>query len=147
MRIFFWEAYSILAGFICFILPAAIYGYGVANDTGKTDDLYTVAIATYQAVVMCHHLQLFTTIRNYSTFYAFTCPLSVLWLWPILLICANYGVFGEEVLYLRLGEIIFDQFFYQFSSILLSVALVIVPIYVAKVVKMRILYPHFFPID
>ena len=55
-RLFIWQTLAILSGFVCFAVPFYAYGYGVANSSGRTEDLYTVAFATYQANVLTHHL-------------------------------------------------------------------------------------------
>ena len=86
-------------------------------------------------------MHLFVSIRNYSTFFAFTCPFALSLLWPIMILLANYDVFTCENLARHLGHIMFDQFFLQFSAVLLSTSIIVIPIYIFKFVKMRLLYP------
>lgn len=92
-------------------------------------------------------MQLFMTIRNFSTFFAITCPISILALWPIMIVLANYNVFTSENLDHHLGILMWDQFFYQASSVVLSAFIVVAPIYIFKFFKMRVFYPQFFPTD
>ena len=92
-------------------MPFYAYGYGVANSSGRTEDLYTVAFATYQANVLTHHLQIFVTIRNWTSFFAITSLISLSFLWPIVALLVNYRMFTDEVLTSHIGTIIFDQFF------------------------------------
>ena len=46
-RCMIWEVLAIASGIVCCLIPFYIYGYGVANWTGRTEDLFTVAFATY----------------------------------------------------------------------------------------------------
>ena len=141
-RVFSWEALALFSGFICFIIPFYSYGYGVANSSGRTEDLFTAAIAVYQANVLTHHMQMYVTIRNFSTWFAFTSVTALLFLWPMMMLVSQYS---EEHLAYHLGTVIFDQFFLQISSVVLATACVTIILYAFKMVKMRILYPQFFP--
>lgn len=135
------------AGVTCFFIPFFIYGYGVANSSGKTEDLFTVYFATYQANVLTHHMQMFMTIRNYTSFFVVTSLISLSVLWPITILLCNYNLFPSDNLHHHLGEIIFDQFFYQLSSVVLSTVIILIPVYSFKVIKMRLLSPQFFPLN
>lgn len=46
---------AVASGITCWYIPFYIYGYGVANWTGRTEDLFTIAFCTYQANVLTHH--------------------------------------------------------------------------------------------
>ena len=74
---------GILSGTVNFIIPFYAYGYSVGTITGKTDDYSTAAFAAFTANFMAHHMQLFTTIRNYTTFYLVTGTTAMLFLFPI----------------------------------------------------------------
>ena len=88
---------------------------------------------------------MFVTIRNYTKLFAITSVISMAMLWPITIVMCNYELMPSENLSYHLGEIIFDQFFYQFSGVILATSVTIIPIYVFKVSKMRIKFPSFFP--
>jgi hypothetical protein len=111
-RTFLWEAYAIVAGAVSFYIPFWVYGDGVGNGTGKVEGVFAIAFASYQANVLIHNMQLFMTIRNFSTFFAITCPISILALWPIMIVLANYNVFTSENLDHHLGILMWDQFFF-----------------------------------
>ena len=96
------------SGIICWYIPFFIYGYGVANWSGRTEDLFTIAFATYQANVLTHHMQLFITIRNYTLFYFFTGLSAILFMWPIMIALSNYGIFSAETLGRHLGTIMIE---------------------------------------
>ena len=146
-RTLLWELLAFCSGITCFFIPFKIYGYGVSNSFAKTEDLFTIYFASYQANVLTHHLQIFLTIRNYTRFVAIASCLSFLMLWPLTIVMANYNVFPSENLNHHLGEILFDQFFYQLSSMVLSTFIIVMPIYAFKVFKMRVFYPQFFPLN
>lgn len=46
-RTFAWEALAVLAGIVHFYIPFYIYGYGVGNSSGRTEDLFSIYFATY----------------------------------------------------------------------------------------------------
>jgi hypothetical protein len=140
-RTFLWEAYACVAGAACFFIPFWIYGYGVANGSGKIEGTFGIAFAAYQSNVLIHHMQMFVSIRNYSTFFAITCPISIAFLWPIMILVANYGIADSENLKNHLGEVVWDSFFLQASSVVLSTFIVVAPIYIFKFFKMRVYYP------
>ena len=144
-RTFVWEILAICSGIVCFYIPFYVYGYGVANSKGMTEDLFSIYFASYQANILTHHLQMFVTIRNYTRVFAITSIVSLSMLWPITIVLCNYQLVPSENLGYHLGEIIFDQFFFQASSVILATAIVIIPIYAFKVIKMRFVYPEFFP--
>ena len=107
-RALVWELLAIVSGVACALIPIYIYGYGIANYSGKTEDLFTVGFAAYQANVMTHHMQMFVTIRNYTAFFGVTCVISLSFLWPILTVAQNYNFLAEERLGRHIGIIIFD---------------------------------------
>jgi len=111
-RTFLWQAFAVYAALACGTIPFAIYGKGVGDGSGKTVDLFSVAFATYQAIVMVHHMQMFVTIRNYTKFFAFTCTLSILILWPCTMLLSHFELVESEELAGELGNIMFDQWFY-----------------------------------
>ena len=88
---------------------------------------------------------MFVTIRNYTKVFAISSVVSMSMLWPITILLCNYELAPSENLNHHLGEIIFDQFFYQASSVIIATAIVIIPIYAFKVLKMRFKFPKFFP--
>ena len=94
---------------ICSLIPLYIYGFGVANASGRTEDLFTIAFATYQANVLTHHFHLFITMRNYTKWLAVTCTMAILFMWPIMIMYSNLT---SEYLMDHLGFIMFDQIFY-----------------------------------
>lgn len=145
-RTFFWELYAIASGCIMFFIPFMVYGYGVADSSGKTESLYTIAFASYQAVVLVHHFNMFVTIRNFSTFYAVTCTIAILITWPCAIVAANYEFITSENMQRHLGHTILDQFFLQASSVVLCTFIICAPIYIWKAFKMRVYYPQFFPL-
>ena len=55
-RTLLWELLAFCSGITCFFIPFKIYGYGVANSSAKTEDLFTIYFASYQANVLTHHL-------------------------------------------------------------------------------------------
>ena len=144
-RTFIWEVLAVCSGLICFYIPFYVYGYGVANHSGRTEDLFSIYFASYQANILTHHLQMFVTIRNYTKVFAISSVVSMSMLWPITILLCNYELAPSENLNHHLGEIIFDQFFYQASSVIIATAIVIIPIYAFKVLKMRFKFPQFFP--
>ena len=144
-RTFVWEILAISSGIACFYIPFYVYGYGVANSSGRTEDLFSIYFASYQANILTHHLQMIVTIRNYTRVFAITCIVSLSMLWPITIVLCNYRLVPSESLGYHLGEIMFDQFFLQASSVALATAIVIIPIYAFKVFKMRFAYPGFYP--
>ena len=147
-RTLLWELHGIFCGIICFVIAFKIYGYGVANGSGKTEDLFGVYFAAYQANVFIHHMQMFVTIRNYTKFFLITSIISLSMLWPFCSLLCNYSIFlPSENLYDRIGEIVFDQFIYQASTLIISTAIVVSPIYFFKIIKMRMLYPQYFPVN
>ena len=106
-----------------------------------------MAFATYQANVLTHHLQLFVTIRNFTSFYAFTCTLAILFMWPMFILLSHFAATSRETLSFRMGEILLDQFFLQFSTIWLSTILIVGPIYIFKFFKMRLYFPEYYPLN
>ena len=66
-------------------------------------------------------------------------------LWPITIVLCNYELLPAYYLNHHLGTLIFDQFFYQASAVILATVIVIIPIYTMKVTKMSFLFPRFFP--
>ena len=46
-RTLVWEVLGIISGIVCFAVPFYTYGYGIANSSGKTEDLFTVYFAAY----------------------------------------------------------------------------------------------------
>lgn len=92
-------------------------------------------------------MHMFVTIRNFSNFFAFTCTLALSLTWPIMMVLANYNIFTSENLERHLAYVMFDQFFLQASSVFLATFIIITPIYIFKFVKMRIVYPQFFPMN
>ena len=146
-RIFFWELYAIVSGIVCCIIPVYIYGLGVAHSSGKTDGLFAAAFAVYQANVLTHHMQMFVTIRNYTWFFGLTCTISLLIFWPTMILQSNYGFYESEYLDHQFGHLFFDQWFLQLSAVLLTTFVIVMPIYVFKFFKMRLLYPEFYPLD
>ena len=144
-RCFTWEFYALIAGLVCYYIPFSVYGYGVVNSSGMTDDLFSIYFAAYQANIVIHHMQLYVTIRNYTKVFAVSCVVSISALYPITMIMCNYELFPSENLWRHIGEIIFDQFFYQASSVVLASFIVVMPIYIFKTIKMRFVYPHFYP--
>ena len=107
-----WELLAVVSGIACALIPVYTYGYGVANGSGKTEDLFTIGFAAYQANVLTHHMQMFVTIRNYTAFFGVTCAISLSFLWPIMTVAQNYDLLAQERLSRHIGTIIFDQFFY-----------------------------------
>ena len=79
-----WEVLAIASGVACALIPVYTYGDGVANYSGKTEDLFTIGFAAYQANVLTHHMQMFVTIRNYTAFFGVTCAISLSFMWPII---------------------------------------------------------------
>jgi len=75
-----------------------------------------------------------------------TAPLSLGWLWPIATTLCNYEWLPSEMLYRHMGALFFEQTLLQASSVLLATAIIILPIYSLKVVKMRFFEPKFFPV-
>ena len=90
---------------------------------------------------------MFVTIRNYTAFFGVTCAISLSFMWPIITVAQNYNLLAEERLGRHIGTIIFDQFFYQGSTVLLGTFISIAPIYIFKFAKMRLLFPQFFPLN
>ena len=90
-------------------------------------------------------MQMFVTIRNFTTFFAIACPLSIVMLWPCTQLLCNYGWLPSEMLYRHLGTLFFEETLLQVSSVLMATAVIILPIYCFKVIKMRLVYPDFFP--
>lgn len=144
-RTLVWEVLAIISGIVCFYIPFGVYGYGVADSSGRTEDLFSTYFASYQANILTHHLQMFVLIKNYTRFFAITCTASLSMLWPITIVLCNYQILPSEVLHHRMGEIFYDQFFLQLSSVVLSTAVIILPIYCFKIIKMRLVYPQFYP--
>ena len=107
-RTFGWELLGMLSGITCFYIPFWIYGYGVADSSGKTEDLFSIYFAAYQACVFTHHMQMFITIRNFTKVMVITSCISLSMLWPISIIMCNYELFPSDNLQYHLGEIIFD---------------------------------------
>mmetsp|Transcript_38763 Transcript_38763/g.50753 ORF Transcript_38763/g.50753 Transcript_38763/m.50753 type:complete len:145 (+) Transcript_38763:1430-1864(+) len=140
-----WGILAICSGIVCFYVPFYIYGYGVASQSGKTEDLFSIYFASYQANVLSHHVQMFITIRHYSGFFGLTSTVSMAVLWPFTLVLCQYELLPSEMLYRHYGTLFWDELFMQASSVLLTTFFIILPIYVFKVVKMRLLYPEFFP--
>lgn len=90
-------------------------------------------------------MHLFVCMRNYSNFFAVTCSVALALLWPFMILLANYNVFTSENLERHLFYVLFDQFFLQASAVFLTTFIIVTPIYIFKFVKMRLVYPHFFP--
>ena len=88
---------------------------------------------------------MFVTIRNYTHFFALTGVISISILWPFAIMLCHFEWLTSENLYRHYGNLFFDETFYQFSAVLLATIIVIIPIYFFKAIKMRILYPRFFP--
>lgn len=55
-RTLVWELLAVFSGVVSWYIPFYIYAYGVGNSTGRTEDLFTIAFATYQANVLIHHM-------------------------------------------------------------------------------------------
>ena len=72
-----WEAWSFFAGAMCFYVPFYSYGYGIANRSGKTEDLYAASFAAVMANIMMTHVQLFVLIRSYTVWLVFWCFVSI----------------------------------------------------------------------
>ena len=146
-RALVWGALAIFSGIMCFYIPFFIYGYGVAGPNGKTEDLFSVYFAAYQANVMTHHVQMFVTIRNYTSFFGLTAVISISILWPCAILLCHFEWLTSENLYRHYGNLFFEETFYQFSAVFLATIIVILPIYFFKAIKMRLLFPKFFPTD
>ncbi len=50
-----WEVLAICSGFACYYIPFGIYQYGVADSSGRTEDLFSIYFASYQANILTHH--------------------------------------------------------------------------------------------
>ena len=110
-RTFVWEVLAVCSGLTCFYIPFYVYGYGIANSSGRTEDLFSIYFASYQANILTHHMQMFVTIRNYTKVFAITSVVSMSMLWPVTILLCNYELAPSENLSYHLGEIMFDQFF------------------------------------
>ncbi len=62
---------------MCYLVPFFSYGYGVANKSGKTEDLYAASFAAIIANIMMTHVQIFISIRSYTLWLAAWCLISV----------------------------------------------------------------------
>ena len=51
---------------------------------------------------------MFMTMRNFTPFYAGTCTLAILNMWPLMIMASNYEVFGAEWLGRRMNTILFE---------------------------------------
>ena len=67
-RLVIWEIYGVLAGFACYYIPFWGYQYGIANKSGKTEDLFATSFASYSAMFLIHTFQILLTIRNFTPF-------------------------------------------------------------------------------
>ena len=54
---------------------------------------------------------MFIQIRNFSTLFALTCPISMLMLWPIIITMCNYEILPSEALYQHLGTLFVEETF------------------------------------
>ena len=98
IRVFYWCAYSFYAGYVCFYSAFWVYGLGVANSDGKTEDLWTISFSMLITLIASHHVILFWQIRNYTIWLVGWCIVSVVNT-PIAMVCVEY-IFGT-VLYRR----------------------------------------------
>ena len=46
-RVLVWGVLAICSGFACFYIPFYVYENGVANSSGKTEDLFSIYFASY----------------------------------------------------------------------------------------------------
>ena len=51
---------------------------------------------------------MFLTIRNFTPFYAGTCTLAILFMWPMMIMASDYEVFGKEWLGRHMNTILFE---------------------------------------
>lgn len=92
LRLFIWSLWSMFAGLICYMVPFKAYGLGVANIDGKTEDLWTIMLASVISVVLVHHVQLYLAIRHLTLWLLGWCVFSVSMI-PFCLVLVDY-VFG-----------------------------------------------------
>jgi len=86
-----------------YYIPFQVYGLGVTNVSGKTEDLFAASLAVFSVNIFMHNVQMFITIRNYTAWFAITCTVSVLIYYPFFLIGAD--IIGETMWH-RIWEII-----------------------------------------
>ena len=96
VRVFFWSVYSVYAGAVCYFVPYWAYGLGIANKSGKTEDLWTISLAMIITNVLMHHGQLIIQIRNYTWLIVAAAVFSLSWL-PISILMVEYW-FGTVLL-------------------------------------------------
>ena len=140
-RILAYEVVSIWASFVSYYIPFQSYGLGVANYSGKTEDLFAASLAVYAVNIVMHHFQMYITIRNWSSWFAITCPLSLMVFYPFFLIAADSV--GESM-YARIWEITGEQWVLFYGTVIISTFIAVVPIYLVKVYKMTIYAPQYF---
>ena len=144
MRTLLWEMLGIVSGIVSYYLAFGAYGFGVANESGRTEDMFTIALAVYQSNILIHHLQLFTTVRNWTPFLAVNAVLSLSIMWPWMCVLAQRSPASEYLRY-HVWTALFQQFFLQSSIVVLSTFIVTSIIYLAKIVKMQYAFPAYFP--
>jgi hypothetical protein len=104
-RMMVWSLYSFWNGFVCCYVPLFAYGMGVANASGKTEDLWAVGFVSILINVQIHHFQIFVTIRHYTPWLVGWCLFSLLEM-PLVVFFDDY-VAGTHLLYRQYSEIMF----------------------------------------
>jgi len=140
-RILAYELISVWASFVSYYIPFQAYGLGIANSSGKTEDLFAASLAVYAVNIFMHHFQMYITIRNYSKWFAITCPVSIMVFYPFFLIAAD--TVGESM-YGRIWEITGEQWVLFYGTVIISTFIAVIPIYLCKVYKMTCYAPKYF---
>ena len=55
-RIVVWELAAVWASLASYYVPFWAYGLGVANISGKTEDLFAASLAVYACNIIIHHM-------------------------------------------------------------------------------------------
>ena len=93
------------------------------------------------ANVAIHHWQIIITIRHYTLWLSWWVLFSVLEM-PATVVFVDYWI-GGPLLHRQINEIFYQQFPKFASIIVLCVAIVVLPIYMFKVVRMLLIHPNF----
>ena len=138
LRILAWELVAVWASICAYYIPFWSWGLGVADSSGRTEDLFAASLAVYSCNIVMHHFQMYVTIRNYTKWFAFTCTLSIIQFYPIFLMAANHV--GDR-LWHRIGELIVHQWVLFYGSVVIATFVAIAPIYAFKIIKMTCSHP------
>lgn len=120
-----WAVISAAQSILVFGVPVLTYQTLTLGD-GKMEDLWTISVCSYYALVLIHYFLVFSFTKNWSLFVVGFYIISYLFFTPFLTV--TYNSFPNTFLEKRLGEMVYDNIYFWLIVFVITVACII-PIY------------------